>query len=88
MYIKHVLFHEVGHHIDWSILDWFKSRVEEQGGGNYQSMINDALRSHIESKDGSMERICPGILRAFENTGIGLRKRGSGRTEANKIVVR
>jgi uncharacterized protein (DUF4415 family) len=30
------------------ILKWFRRRVEVAGGGNYQAMINDALRQHIE----------------------------------------
>jgi uncharacterized protein (DUF4415 family) len=34
--------------LDDDVLDWFKSKVDEQGGGNYQSMINNALRSHIK----------------------------------------
>lgn len=33
--------------VDSDILDWFRTRVNEQGGGNYQTMINQALRSFI-----------------------------------------
>ena len=29
------------------ILDHFRKRVHEMGGGNYQTLINDALREHI-----------------------------------------
>ncbi len=35
--------------IDTKILNWFRERVHEAGGGNYQTMINDALKSYIES---------------------------------------
>jgi hypothetical protein len=35
--------------IDTKILNWFRQRVHEAGGGNYQTMINDALKSYIES---------------------------------------
>ncbi|MFZ2633092.1 MAG: BrnA antitoxin family protein [Desulfosalsimonadaceae bacterium] len=28
--------------LDRDIVDWFRFKVEEQGGGNYQSMLNDA----------------------------------------------
>ena len=35
--------------IDTKILNWFRQRVHEAGGGNYQTMINDALKSCIES---------------------------------------
>ena len=34
--------------IDDDILDWFRSKADEAGGGNYQTMINDALRSVVE----------------------------------------
>lgn len=33
--------------LDNEILDYFRSRVHQMGGGNYQSLINDALRDHI-----------------------------------------
>lgn len=33
--------------IDDEILEWFRRRVDESGGGNYQTLINRALREHI-----------------------------------------
>lgn len=33
--------------MDNAILDHFRSLVERAGGGNYQSLINDALLAHI-----------------------------------------
>jgi len=33
--------------LDNEVLDWFRRKVEEQGGGNYQTLINDALKEHI-----------------------------------------
>ena len=30
--------------LDADILDWFRGKVNERGGGNYQTMMNDALR--------------------------------------------
>ncbi|MFC1660193.1 BrnA antitoxin family protein [Gemmatimonadota bacterium] len=33
--------------LDNDILEWFRSRVHAAGGGNYQTMINDALREYI-----------------------------------------
>jgi len=35
--------------IDTKTLNWFRQRVHEAGGGNYQTLINDALKSHIKS---------------------------------------
>ena len=47
--------------IDNEILDWFRARVHEQGGGNYQTLMNQALREHIER--GSLEETLRRILR-------------------------
>jgi uncharacterized protein (DUF4415 family) len=35
--------------LDSDILDWFRAQASAQGGGNYQTMINQALRTFIES---------------------------------------
>jgi len=49
--------------LDRDIVDWFKTQVEAQGGGNYQSMINDALRNHIGSKTDSLEKMLRKVVR-------------------------
>jgi uncharacterized protein (DUF4415 family) len=33
--------------LDNEILDHFRKRVHDMGGGNYQTLINDALREYI-----------------------------------------
>ncbi len=33
--------------LDNEILDHFRKRVHEMGGGNYQTLINEALREHL-----------------------------------------
>ena len=33
--------------LDNDILTWFRDQVHEEGGGNYQTLINHALREHI-----------------------------------------
>jgi hypothetical protein len=35
--------------LDTKILDWFRKQVHEAGGGNYQTLINEVLKSYIES---------------------------------------
>lgn len=37
--------------LDNEILDHFRKRVHEMGGGNYQTLINDALREYLR-RDG------------------------------------
>jgi uncharacterized protein (DUF4415 family) len=49
--------------LDGEILDWFKDRVEEAGGGNYQSLINAALRDHIKRTDEPLEKTLRRVLR-------------------------
>jgi len=36
--------------LDDDILEWFREKVDAQGGGNYQTMINQALRSYIKQE--------------------------------------
>lgn len=49
--------------LDRDIIDWFRSKVEEQGGGSYQAMLNDALRKHIEHYDQPLEEILRRVVR-------------------------
>jgi uncharacterized protein (DUF4415 family) len=34
--------------LDKGILNWFRQQVDLAGGGNYQTLINDALRKLVE----------------------------------------
>lgn len=34
--------------IEDEILEWFRRRVDAAGGGNYQEVMNQALREYIE----------------------------------------
>jgi hypothetical protein len=47
--------------IDDDILLWFRNGVHQAGGGNYQTAINDALRSFIDQ--GSIEQTLRRVLR-------------------------
>ena len=49
--------------IDRDIVAWFKKTVEEKGTGNYQSMLNDALRKHIKQKDQPLEKLLRKVVR-------------------------
>jgi uncharacterized protein (DUF4415 family) len=37
--------------LDTDILDWFRAQVHEQGGGNYQTRVNQALREYVQSQE-------------------------------------
>ncbi len=36
--------------LDNRVLDYFRNMVEKAGGGNYQTLINDALMEHIQQQ--------------------------------------
>jgi len=41
--------------IDTDVLNWFRNEVHEAGGGNYQTLINEALREYVRHRDGMFE---------------------------------
>lgn len=49
--------------LDEDIIDWFRQQVEMQGGGNYQTLINRALREYIESRQPVLEDILRRVVR-------------------------
>jgi uncharacterized protein (DUF4415 family) len=50
--------------IDDEILDWFRGQVNAAGGGNYETMINNVLREHIESREVvSLEKALRRVIR-------------------------
>ena len=49
--------------IDDDVLAWFQAQVHERGGGNYQALINDALRQHIQQKHEPLEETLRRVLR-------------------------
>ena len=49
--------------VDEEILDWFKDQVHRAGGGNYQSLINAALRQHLANSREPLEATLRRVLR-------------------------
>jgi uncharacterized protein (DUF4415 family) len=49
--------------IDNDVLDWFRSQVDAAGGGNYQTLINDALREYITHQQEPIEVILRRVVR-------------------------
>jgi uncharacterized protein (DUF4415 family) len=49
--------------IDDDLLAWFKDQVDVAGGGNYQSLINAALREHTTRKKEPLEATLRRVLR-------------------------
>jgi len=42
--------------IDTDILDWLREKVNKAGGGNYQTIINKALREYMQSDKEPLEK--------------------------------
>ncbi|MBN1268649.1 MAG: BrnA antitoxin family protein [Kiritimatiellae bacterium] len=49
--------------LDREIIDWFKAQVDHLGGGNYQTLINDALLEHIKHQQEPIEKILRRVVR-------------------------
>jgi uncharacterized protein (DUF4415 family) len=49
--------------LDADIIDHFKNIVHKAGGGNYQTLINDALREHIQAHDKGLEKTIRKVIR-------------------------
>ena len=49
--------------LDTDVLNWFRNQVHEAGGGNYQTMINEALRQHIQVQDAVLEETLRKVIR-------------------------
>lgn len=49
--------------LDADIIEHFKQQVHVAGGGNYQTLINDALRDYIKAHDKSLEDALRKVIR-------------------------
>ncbi|MDN3515331.1 MAG: BrnA antitoxin family protein [Candidatus Brocadia sp.] len=49
--------------IDTDILNWFRNQIHKAGGGNYQTLINDALRECIQQTNSTLEKKLRKVIR-------------------------
>ena len=49
--------------LDDDILQWFRDQVHEAGGGNYQTLINSALREYKDRKEESLRDTLRSVVR-------------------------
>lgn len=49
--------------IDDDLLDWFRGQVNAMGGGNYQTLINHALREYVQRQHEPLEEILRRVVR-------------------------
>jgi len=49
--------------IDDDVLAWFREQVHAAGGGNYQTLINDALRAFVQERKRPLEDLLRRVVR-------------------------
>lgn len=49
--------------INDEVLTWFKEQVHLAGGGSYQTLINEALKAHIQQQREPLEATLRRVLR-------------------------
>ena len=49
--------------LDDEVLAWFREQVNLAGGGNYQTLINEVLRQHIQQSREPLEEILRRVVR-------------------------
>ncbi|OGI46439.1 MAG: CopG family transcriptional regulator [Candidatus Muproteobacteria bacterium RBG_16_65_34] len=49
--------------LDTDVIAWFRDQVNRAGGGNYQSVINEALRGHIQRQSAPLEDTLRRVIR-------------------------
>ena len=64
--------------IDDDVIEWFRAQVHAAGGGSYQTLINQALRSHMDSEREALEDTLRRVLRE-ELPGYGKKKKKAAR---------
>lgn len=49
--------------LDNEVLNWFRAEVDRAGGGNYQTLINSALREYVRSVGEPLEATLRRVIR-------------------------
>ena len=49
--------------VDDDLLGWFRDQARRAGGGNYQTMINAALREYVASRNEPLEETLRRVVR-------------------------
>ena len=49
--------------LDADVIAWFRDQVNRAGGGSYQSLVNEALRGHIQHHEAPLEDTLRRVIR-------------------------
>jgi uncharacterized protein (DUF4415 family) len=65
--------------LDDDVLDWFREQTHLAGGGNYQTLINRALREYIQGRREALEETLRRVLREeLQAAALGMGRLASG----------
>jgi uncharacterized protein (DUF4415 family) len=56
--------------LDDEVIEWFRAKVHAAGGGNYQTLMNAALREHIAREEEPLEDTLRRVLREELANGV------------------
>jgi len=62
--------------IDDDLLDWFRQQVHAAGGGNYQTLLNDALRAYIDGQREPLESVVRRVVKQELRRALPAKRRG------------
>jgi uncharacterized protein (DUF4415 family) len=49
--------------VDDDLLQWFRDQVHAAGGGNYQTLINSALRDYVNAQQSNLKETLRSVVR-------------------------
>jgi uncharacterized protein (DUF4415 family) len=49
--------------LDNDVLEWFRQQIDDAGGGNYQTLINGALRGFMRQDQEPLEKTLRRVIR-------------------------
>jgi hypothetical protein len=56
--------------LDDEVLEWFRAKVHAMGGGNYQTLMNAALKEHIAREHEPLEDTLRRVIREEFGNGV------------------
>ena len=75
--------------VDDDVLEWFRKAAHEAGGASYQSMMNQALRDHIENAVEPLEDTLRRVLKeVLPNAPKRTAKKAKSTSRAKKAAKR
>ena len=74
--------------IDDDVLEWFRKRVHEAGGGSYQAMVNQVLREYVETQHEPLEETLRRVLREVLPETAGRKRAATKKKSASKKLAK